>query len=188
MNQNNNSINPPPAQIPVNLVQGSHLVLNCPCPGFIYTESADGRVMFFRPWQGKTLVGTTETPYSGNPAGIKPTEDEIRQILDTYNHYFPESACNKADIAGTYCGLRVLPENAGTVFSASRETLIHCNDKHQPNYIAVYGGKLTTYRKASENVLKSIGKTIKAPHQADTRKIMLKKHDAKQFNFGETLH
>jgi len=167
-------IRPTPAQQSVRLVQGSHLMLNRNCPGFIYTESLDGRVMFFRPWQGKTLAGTTETVYTGAPSKIKPTAEEISHILGTYNHYFPDSACNKTDIIGTYCGLRVLPESASGAFSASRETVLLCDDKTNPSYIAIYGGKLTTYRKESERVLELIGKTIKAPRQADTKRISIK--------------
>ncbi len=173
-------IKPEPQQQSVRLVQGSHLILNRRCPGFIYTESLDGRVMFFRPWQGKTLAGTTETPYSGDPSLIKPTADEIAHILDTYNHYFPASPCKKTDIIGTYCGLRVLPENGGGAFSASRETVLLCDDQDKPAYIAVYGGKLTTYRKESEKVLKLISKSIKAPHNMDTKQIPLPPADRHQ--------
>jgi glycerol-3-phosphate dehydrogenase len=166
-------IKPTPAQLPVRLVQGSHLILDRICPGYIYTESLDGRVMFFRPWQENMLAGTTETSFAGDPDRIKPTSEEIEDILATYNHYFPDATCNKADILGTYCGLRVLPESDGEAFSANRETVIHCDDPQQPAYIALYGGKLTTYRKKAEQVLHLVGKAIKPPHQADTTKISL---------------
>ena len=167
-------IKPAQAQQAIRLVQGSHLILNRICPGFIYTESLDGRVMFFRPWKGKTLAGTTETMHTDGPSSIKPTAEEISHILNTYNHYFPAATCKKSDIIGTFCGLRALPESSGGAFSASRETVIHCDDEHHPSYIAVYGGKLTTYRKESEKVLRLISKKIKPPHQADTKQIGLK--------------
>ena len=173
VNRVSKHIKPAPLQQSLRLVQGSHLMLNRTCPGFIYTESLDGRVMFFRPWQGKTLAGTTETTVTGNPANIKPTADEISHILGTYNHYFPDSPCRKTDIIGTYCGLRVLPESENGAFSASRETVLLCDDETEPSYIAVYGGKLTTYRKESERVLKLIAKSIKAPRKIDTKQIPL---------------
>ena len=173
INRLGNRIKPAPPQQAMHLVQGSHLMLNRHCPGFIYSESVDGRVIFFRPWQGKTLAGTTETPYAGDPARIKPTGEETASILASYNHYFPQMQCKKSDIIGTYCGLRVLPESKGGAFAASRETVLLCDNEKQPTYIAIYGGKLTTYRRESARVVKLIGKTIPPPHLADTRKIPL---------------
>ncbi|RME80986.1 MAG: FAD-dependent oxidoreductase, partial [Zetaproteobacteria bacterium] len=58
-------IAPAPPSPPVRLVQGSHLWLERPMEAFVYLESLDGRVMFVRPWRGRTLVGTTETEFSG---------------------------------------------------------------------------------------------------------------------------
>lgn len=167
-------ISPTPPTISVQLVQGSHLLLDRKCPGFIYTESLDGRVMFFRPWKGRTLAGTTETEFSGDPARVKPTTDEITNILDTYNHYFPDTACGEGDIIETFCGLRVLPQTERTPFAASRETIILCDDETGPAYLAVYGGKLTTYRKESEKILQLISRTIPPPHRVSTKDIPLK--------------
>jgi len=166
-------IKPLPPLVSVQLVQGTHLVLDRDCPSYIYTESMDGRVMFFRPWQGKTLVGTTETPFNGDPDHVHPTEKEITDILTTWNHYFPASPCSEADILATYCGLRVLPERSGQAFAASRETVLCCDNEQHPTYIAIYGGKLTTYRKEAEKVVTLIGRTIKPPRKADTRRITL---------------
>jgi len=137
-------------------VQGSHLLLDRPCPSYIYTESTDGRVMFFRPWHGKTLAGTTE----------------IRTILDTYNHYFPDQPCTEKDILKTYCGLRVLPVADGTAFAASRETQIISSSIPAP-YIAVYGGKLTTYRREAEKDLGVLSRHKPGHSIVDTSQIML---------------
>lgn len=166
-------ISPAPPIMDIRLVQGSHLLLNRPSPGFVYTESLDGRVMFFRPWQGKTLVGTTETPFTGDPAKAAPTDREISDILATYNHYFPDARCDKSDIAGTFCGLRVLPQQQGAAFGISRETMILCDNETSPHYLAVYGGKLTTYRKESEKAVKLIMRHLPSPRQRSTKAISL---------------
>lgn len=172
-------IQPAPPTIPLQLVQGSHLLLNRPSPGFIYTESLDGRVMFFRPWRDKTLAGTTETPFPyspeshADPATAKTTKAEINDILATYNHYFPDSSCGKHDIFLTYCGLRALPKSESVAFGTSRETVILTNNDAHPSYLAIYGGKLTTYRKESEKVLKLIQRSINPPKRRSTRDIPL---------------
>ena len=166
-------IKPMPKKLPVHLVQGSHVILKRSCPAYIYTESLDGRVMFFRPWQGNLLAGTTETAYTGKPEGIKPTASEIADILATYNQYFPDSPCHKQDILGTFCGLRVFADSDSPAFAANRETIICCDQSTHPGYIALYGGKLTTYRKQAEQVMAWVNRTIKAPRQSNTASISL---------------
>jgi len=165
-------IHPSPPFSPVRLVQGSHLLLDRPCPSFIYTESTDGRVMFFRPWRGKMLAGTTETPFDSDPDQANTTRTEIRIILETYNYYFPDHPCTEKDILETYCGLRVLPVAEGAAFSASRETQIIASHGPAP-YIAVYGGKLTTYRREAEKVIDELSRTLAGHSIADTSQIML---------------
>jgi len=167
-------ISPLPPEQQVQLVQGAHLHLNCRCPAFIYVESEDGRVMFFRPWKHGTLAGTTETDFSGDPANVHANTDEVAAILATYNRYFPTNTCAKSDILKQYCGIRVLPKNPDGAFSASRETLLICDNKVQPAYIAIYGGKLTTYRKESEKVARLIARRLPETRQVDTRRIKLK--------------
>jgi len=162
----------PPAQ-PVQLVQGAHLHLNRPCAAFVYVESADGRVMFFRPWQGGTLAGTTETPFHGNPAEARATPTETTAILTTYNRCFPAMRCSEHDILKQYCGIRVLPLHPGSPFSASRRAILQCDTPACPTYIAVYGGKLTTYRRESEKVARLIARRLPPSRNADTARIRL---------------
>ncbi len=165
-------IHPAPPQSDVQLVQGNHLLLDRDCPSYIYTESLDGRVMFFRPWHGRMLAGTTETPFDGDPDSIRPTEQEIRRMLGTCNHFFPHSPCTEADILESYCGLRVLPKAGGSAFAASRKMQIITASDPAP-YMAVYGGKLTTYRRESEKVLHILARLLPGHRISDTRHIRL---------------
>jgi len=166
-------ISPAPPELQVQLVQGAHLYLDHPCPAFIYVESEDGRVMFFRPWLQGTLAGTTETSFTGDPGTVHANEMEVAAILETYKRYFPESACSESDILKQYCGIRVLPQNADGAFSASRHTLMVCDHAAKPSYIALYGGKLTTYRKESEKVARLISRSLPESRQANTCNIRL---------------
>ncbi|MDQ6986873.1 MAG: FAD-dependent oxidoreductase [Mariprofundaceae bacterium] len=160
--------------MPHRLIQGSHLLLDRACPAYIYSESTDRRVMFFRPWRGRMLVGTTETELAAMPDKPAPTQDEIEAILSTYNHYFPDTCCTDSDILDTYCGVRVLPCGDKAAFAANRETVILADNEKHPAYIGIYGGKLTTYRREAEKVLRLISRSIPAKHRADTRHIKLR--------------
>jgi len=166
-------ISPTPPGQQIQLVQGAHLHLDRPCPAFIYVESEDGRVMFFRPWRHGTLAGTTETGFDGDPAQVHATRAEVAAILATYNRYFPANPCSESDILKQYCGIRVLPQNKSGAFAASRHTLLICDTRDKPAYIAVYGGKLTTYRRESEKVMRLIHRRLPESRSTDTRDIKL---------------
>ncbi|MFV7768992.1 glycerol-3-phosphate dehydrogenase/oxidase [Shewanella marisflavi] len=141
---------------PVELVQGSHLVLDIPAPsGIFYLESIyDKRVVFVMPWQGKTMLGTTETPIDAvDAAGV--THAEEAYLLGIYRHYFPlsESQGPLGDrIIGRYCGVRVLPKQSGEAFDLPRDTMMVSSETH-PNLLTVYGGKLTTFRHTAKEAV-----------------------------------
>jgi glycerol-3-phosphate dehydrogenase len=97
----------------------------------------------------------------------------VKIILATYNRYFPEHPCSKSDILEYYCGIRVLPQYSDAAFSASRSAMLVCDNEDKPSYIAIYGGKLTTYRKEAEKVERLISRRLPAKQKADTDKISL---------------
>jgi glycerol-3-phosphate dehydrogenase len=92
----------PPITVPdVDLVQGAHIVLPMRVTqGIYYVESpGDGRAVFVMPWRGATLVGTTETPYRGDPDQVRPLPEEEDYLLGVASHYFPAvRAWTRADI------------------------------------------------------------------------------------------
>lgn len=141
---------PTVSPVPIDWVQGSHLVLDIPPPeGILYLESCyDKRVVFVMPWKGKTLLGTTEVLLKELPIKPEPSDDEIDYLLGIYLHHFPLFRSKgelKAKVVGDFCGVRVLPKEASSAFERSRDTLIHQVASH-PRIVSIYGGKLTTFR------------------------------------------
>ena len=55
--------------------------------GLLDAATSDGRVIFFLPWQGSTIAGTTDNPtaLSANPT---PSEEDIQFILNEIKDYF----------------------------------------------------------------------------------------------------
>lgn len=152
----------------IDLVQGSHIILEerisdrC----FYLEAPRDKRAVFVLPWKGKTLVGTTETLYTGDPDKAEPLPEEIDYLLETVAHYFPGHPIN---ISGTFCGLRVLPRAEGRAFYRPRDVMLKCEER----LINVYGGKLTSWRATGEEVLREIEKKIGPGKPVDTRTIRL---------------
>lgn len=150
-------LRPAATPLAVELVQGTHiLVQGAPSHGVYYLEApSDGRAVFVMPWQGRTLIGTTETAYHGDPAAAAPTAQEVEYLLDTRNHYF-DPPLPRSAVIDSFAGLRVLPAGDGLPFARSRDTLVH-RDPQLPNVVTVYGGKLTSHRHTAQRVIERLG-------------------------------
>jgi glycerol-3-phosphate dehydrogenase len=155
----NESITPRIAIPAIDLVQGTHIVVPIPVTaGIYYVESpADRRAVFIMPWRGGTMIGTTETPYQGEPERVHPLPAEEEYLLGVARRYFPAfRGVTRDAITLRFAGLRVLPAAGAAAFGRSRET-IYCTDRPtKPRVIGIFGGKLTGWRAAAARVLAHI--------------------------------
>ena len=164
-----------PPDMPMDLVQGAHIVINKPAlEQCYYFESPDDRrAVFVLPWHGNILVGTTETLFTGDPAECAATDEEVQYLLNVFNTYFPSDAVDERAIQTKFAGLRVLPKNELNPNRRSRDTL-YCHSDNFTHYLAVYGGKLTSYRATAEKVIKIIQPSLPVKKEkGNTRKLML---------------
>ncbi|KAL8811519.1 MAG: hypothetical protein Q9223_004080 [Gallowayella weberi] len=120
--------------------------------GLIDPKTSDGRVIFFLPWQGNTIAGTTDAPtaISQNPiAG----EEEINWILSEIQAYLaPDLNVRRGDVLAAWSGIRPLvkdPHSKNTE-SLVRNHLITVSDS---GLLTCAGGKWTTYRQMAEEVV-----------------------------------
>ncbi len=164
---------PSPPVREVDLVGGTHIELTGELRrGIYYTEApSDRRAVFSIPWRGRVMVGTTETPYSGDPAAVAPTQEEIDYLLGVHRRYFPDSL---GEVSDAWAGLRVLPRASGSAFSRPRDVTLVTESGHRPSWVSVYGGKLTGYRHTAQQILASVAPTLgAAARRADTRTLLL---------------
>lgn len=162
-------VTPTPDQVPIDLVQGAHLVLDQKISDqcFYLEAPADGRAVFVLPWYDGALLGTTETAFDGNPDLAAATEEEKRYLLEVLYHYFPDYS---GKVSGEMAGLRVLPKEQRGFHHRNREVQFVEGD----HYLAIYGGKLTGYRATAEKTLLLIQRILgKGLPQADTSTLPL---------------
>ncbi|KAL6714820.1 mitochondrial glycerol-3-phosphate dehydrogenase [Lecanora helva] len=146
--------------------------------GLIDPSTSDGRVIFFLPWQGNTIAGTTDAPtnISQNPiAG----EEEINWILSEIRGYLaPDINVRRGDVLAAWSGIRPLvkdPKSKNTE-SLVRNHLITVSDS---GLLTIAGGKWTTYRQMAEESVDEAIKLyniqprpiIKAPHISGSEKM-----------------
>ncbi len=133
---------------------GSHLMLNVPltppATGFLVPRTDDGRVLFVLPWQGGTLVGTTDTParVEAHPA---PTEQDIAYLLSYVRRYF-DRPVTRDNVTSAWCGIRplVFDPKAGNTAQLARDHVIVTSAS---GLVTISGGKWTTYRRMSEEAV-----------------------------------
>ena len=167
-------VTPAPKPMAVDLVQGTHLEL----PGQVeqgcyYLEMPqDGRAVFVMPWKkDRTLLGTTEHVYHGDPGQVAPLPMEQEYLLEGFQHYFPS---RKAEVIDSWAGLRVLPAAKGAAFKRSRETQLPVDNKNQPRFLSIFGGKLTGYRATALKVMKVLQPALPSVKAvADTAELRL---------------
>lgn len=145
------------------LVQGSHIVVPKLYPGqhAYILQNSDNRIVFTLPFQQNyTLIGTTDTHFSGDPSTCQITKDEIHYLCKIIKHYF-KKPMTLNDIVWSFSGVRALHDNhTENATSTTRDYhLEYSNDGH-PAYLSIFGGKITTCRRLAENALKFVEKTL----------------------------
>ena len=144
----------------------------------------DDRVLFAIPWGDRSYVGTTDTDFDGDFDDLYATREDIDYLLEATAVYFPNHPLTKDDVIATWAGLRPLidPGAGGhemPTTSVTQEGAKEGADKttkesaisreHQilvgeDGMITVAGGKLTTFRKMSAEVVDTAIRVLKLYH------------------------
>jgi len=179
------TISPPADGLPMDLVQGTHIVVEGRMHHKIFYLEAphDGRAVFVMPWKDETtLIGTTEHLFTGDPNEVAPLQDEMYYLLETLRHYFPSHSDKVLD---SFSGARVLPKAEHAAFHRPRETILHVDEKH-PRLLTVYGGKLTTYRSTGQKIIDFIRPVLGArERKAETDRVYLTRSENNKKGFDE---
>ncbi|HEU0034402.1 MAG TPA: glycerol-3-phosphate dehydrogenase [Kofleriaceae bacterium] len=117
----------------------------------------DGRVMFAIPWRERTVLGTTDTDFTGSADEVAADAEDVKYLCESGNGYFPSAHLTPSDVISTWAGLRPLiaaPPNVDESEISREHEVFTRND----GLVIIAGGKLTTYRRmAREAVNKTLG-------------------------------
>lgn len=162
---------PAPRPLPIELVQGTHIVVGRRLAhGAYYVEARDRRPVFVLPHGMQTLVGTTETRHIGAPEIAVPRSDEIAYLQQTLTQYFPSA---DARVLAAFAGVRVLLQTNGAYADRARETALHI-DPALARVLSIYGGKLTGYRATAQKIMKRLDVLLpRRTLRAETTRLML---------------
>ncbi|QEY62338.1 glycerol-3-phosphate dehydrogenase/oxidase [Metapseudomonas lalkuanensis] len=149
-------------------LRGSHLLV----PGWrlplahaiSFMHPADGRPVFVFPWEGATVIGTTDLDHGeGLDQDARISETEVDYLLQACALQFPAAAIARADVLSTFAGVRPVVSNGDSQLKPSDEKREHVLWT-EPGCVTLAGGKLTTFRLLALEVLHAcagfVGRTV----------------------------
>lgn len=114
----------------------------------------DKRAMFVFPWEGVTIIGTTDLDHPPEMEKAHPepviTTPEVDYMLEALDYLFPASRLGREDILSTMAGLRPIVTSGEN--NPSRESRKHALWVDR-GLVTITGGKLTTYRVMAREAL-----------------------------------
>ncbi|MDO8287044.1 MAG: glycerol-3-phosphate dehydrogenase/oxidase [Rhodoferax sp.] len=145
-------------------LRGSHLVLPAwrlpVAQASSLMHPQDGRPVFVFPWEGATLVGTTDIDHTGDlqqEATITPAE--VGYLMQALQFQFPQLQLTPGDVIATYAGVRPVVDTGKA--DPSKEGRDHAVWMEQ-GLLTVTGGKLTTFRLIALDALRHVAARL--PH------------------------
>jgi len=172
----------------IRLVKGSHVVVPqlFDHPYTYIFQNEDNRIIFAVPYeQNYTLLGTTDVEVGGQP-GEQSIEDwELSYICESASAYF-DKKIDPNDAVWAYSGVRPLYDDASANASkVTRDYKLDLDSNSGAPILSVYGGKLTTYRKLSEDALDMLTSVLDIDYPAWTSSAVLPGGDIAGLDFEE---
>ncbi len=144
------------SRMSVRLVKGSHVVVPkvFDHPYTYIFQNADNRIMFAIPYENDfTLLGTTDVEIQAEPGTEQIEQSEIDYICSNASEYF-NTPIKPEQVVWSYTGVRPLYDDASDNASkVTRDYKLDLDTRAGAPILSVYGGKITTYRKLSEQVV-----------------------------------
>jgi glycerol-3-phosphate dehydrogenase len=127
-------------------IRGSHLTFRAdrvPLPEAVsLLHPRDQRAVFAIPWEGVTILGTTDVDHGDLKEEPAISDDEIEYLLEAAQKAFPALEIGEKDVISTWSGVRpTIDTGKSDPSKESREHAIWRED----GLLTITGGKLTTF-------------------------------------------
>ena len=136
---------------------GAHLVLKgdpleINNKGVFLPKTEDERVMFVLPWNGNTIVGTTDVEkFSGTKDNPHASKEEIDYLIRHVKKYFD---IENIEYTSSWSGIRALIDDQNN--STKKIMRGHVIEEIDKNFIQIAGGKLTGFRLIAIEALRQL--------------------------------
>ena len=155
-------------------LRGSHLMLphwRLPVAHAIsFMHAADRRPVFVFPWEGATVIGTTDLDHRESlDTDARISAEEVDYLLAACAQQFPAARVGRSDVLSSWAGVRPVVSDGDDSLAPSDEKREHMLWT-EPGCVTLAGGKLTTFRLLALEVLQAcsafVGKPVEDHGQA----------------------
>ena len=146
------------------LAQGAHIVTRQILPDYavaLPTERASGawldrggRHVFVIPWRGHSLIGTSNRPFFGEPADVRPEARDVCDLVGDVNRALPAAELDAEEVRHAFAGLYPLTArriHTGVYQGTGDYQIVdHGRDGPADGFVSVLGARFTTARRLAE--------------------------------------
>ena len=136
-----------------------------------FRHPANGRSVYILPWEGVTLVGTTDVDHDANPStDMRISRGESKYLMEAVTHAFPDLGLSMADVQSSLAGVRAVVDTGKANPSKESREFVLWNES---GLLTVSGGKLTTFRLMAQKALRAVCSTLpEHPHPGRDERVL----------------
>jgi len=156
------------------LTKGTHLVVpRATAHAHVLFATRDRRLFFVLPWNGYTIVGTTDTDYRGDPEAVEASAEDVDYLRAEAARAFPSASFER--IHFTWSGVRALVREEGVAEGdvSRKHTLYDHRRDGIDGALSVVGGKITAYRSIAEEVTDLVARRLGSAARSRTSELPL---------------
>lgn len=162
-------------QIEVQPGKGIHLVaardrLRLEEMAIVLPQTEDNRILFVIPWEGRAIIGTTDTG-SGDLDHPVASEGDIAYLIRHVNHYL-NVRLTQEDIISTFAGYRPLVRSRDKT-QGKNLSRTHAILENPNGLVSIVGGKLTTWRRMGQDTVDHLARRDHLPIRHPTEHLPL---------------
>jgi glycerol-3-phosphate dehydrogenase len=157
------------------LLRGSHIFLpqsRLPLTRAVtFLHPTDSRPVYVLPWEGVTLVGTTDVDHATGPStDLRISQAESAYLMEAAQHAFPGLGLTQADVQSSLAGVRAVVNTGKSDPSKESREFVLWNES---GLLTVSGGKLTTFRLMAQKALRAIRPALPDhPHLGSNERVL----------------
>jgi glycerol-3-phosphate dehydrogenase len=119
-----------------------------------FLHPADGRPVYILPWEGVTLVGTTDVDHERTPStDVHISRAEGEYLMKAVTYAFPGLCLGQDAVQSSLAGLRAVVDTGKADPSKESREFVLWNES---GLLTVSGGKLTTFRLMAQTALRAV--------------------------------
>ncbi len=163
------------ARARLRLLRGSHIFLpqsRLPLTRAVtFLHPADSRPVYILPWEGVTLVGTTDVDHNTTPAtDLRISQSEFDYLMKALQWAFPGLDLTISDVQSTLAGVRAVVNTGKSDPSKESREFVLWNES---GLLTVSGGKLTTFRLMAQKALRAVRPLLPHhPHLGSNERVL----------------